>query len=280
MPDKSESHLIAVDIGNSRMKIGRVSRGQRANSSLATHELPVPGAAVDLAINHATGGFDEARLAAWCDEHSRNNSTWFVASVHRAAAERLTTAIMGWAAEAGVECPVRQLTYRDVPLAIRVDAPERVGIDRLLAALAADRIRQPDRAAIVVDLGSAITVDLLDPSGAFCGGAILPGIAMSARALAEHTDALPRVALDHLEHPPAPVGKSTIPAIEAGLYWGAVGAVRELIARMSNDLSSPPEVFLTGGASSHVANLLEAKSSYSVRHLPHLVLSGIALVAP
>jgi type III pantothenate kinase len=101
---------------------------------------------------------------------------------------------------------------------------------------------------------------------------------MSARALEEHTDALPRVALDHLEHPPAPIGKSTMPAIEAGLYWGAVGAVRELISQMSKSLPAPPEVFLTGGASSHVANLLEANSPYLVHHLPHLVLSGIALV--
>jgi type III pantothenate kinase len=155
-----------------------------------------------------------------------------------------------------------------------------VGIDRLLAAFAADRIHDRGRAAIVVDLGSAITVDLLDAGGAFCGGAILPGIAMSARALQEHTDALPRVALDHLEHPPAPIGKGTVPAIEAGLYWGAVGAVRELISQMSKDLPAPPEVLLTGGASTHVAQLLEASSPYNVRHLPHLVLSGIALVEP
>jgi type III pantothenate kinase len=192
----------------------------------------------------------------------------------------LADVLTNWATQAGVEFPMRRITYRDVPLAIRVDEPARVGIDRLLAALAADRIRQRDRAAIIVDLGSAITVDLLDASGAFCGGAILPGIAMSARALEEHTDALPRVALDHLEHPPEPIGQSTVPAIEAGLYWGAVGAVRELISQMSKNLPAPPDVILTGGASSNVAKLLEAGTSYSVRHLPHLVLSGIALVKP
>jgi type III pantothenate kinase len=103
---------------------------------------------------------------------------------------------------------------------------------------------------------------------------------MSARALEEHTDALPRVALDHLEHPPEPIGRSTVPAIEAGLYWGAVGAIRELISQMSKGLSAPPDVFLTGGASSHVAKLIEASAACSVRHLPHLVLSGIALVDP
>jgi type III pantothenate kinase len=277
MPDISAKHLVAVDIGNSRMKIGRFTRGQQTRPTLAV-DLPIPDTTIDLAIDHAQGSFDDARLVAWCDQHSRDTAAWHVASVHRSAADRLTAAVSKWANQAHVECPIRRLTYRDVAIPIHVDEPARVGIDRLLAALAVERIRQRGRAAVVIDLGSAITVDLLDASGAFCGGAILPGIAMSARALEEHTDALPRVALDHLEHPPAAIGKSTGPAIEAGLYWGAVGAIRELISQMSKDLPSPPEVFLTGGASSHVAELLQAESAYSVHHLPHLVLSGIALM--
>jgi type III pantothenate kinase len=84
--------------------------------------------------------------------------------------------------------------------------------------------------------------------------------------------------LDHLEKPPAAVGKSTVRAIEAGLYWGAVGSVRELIAQMTSALTAAPDVFLTGGASAHVAELLAANAEYEVRHVPHLVLSGIALV--
>jgi type III pantothenate kinase len=280
MSDSFSPQLMAVDIGNSRMKIGRMPRGHQSRPTVAANELPIPNASIDLAIDHATGRFDETRLAAWCDEHARDHAAWYVASVHRGAADRLTAAVKERTLRNGVDCSIRRLTFRDVPIAIRVDEPARVGIDRLLAAFAADRIRERDRAAVVVDLGSAITVDLLDASGAFCGGAILPGIAMSARALEEHTDALPRVPLDHLEHPPAPVGKSTVPAIEAGLYWGAVGSVRELISQMSKDLSAPPDVFLTGGASTHVARLLEADGAYSVRHLPHLVLSGIALVEP
>jgi len=276
--EQLEPHLIAVDIGNSRMKIGRFSRKKLAQRPKVADTLPVPDTTIDFVIDQATGRFQEADLTAWCEEHSRDEAAWVVASVHRDAALGLEAAVTKWAKQANVECPIRRLAYRDIPLAMRVDEPARVGIDRLLAVLAADRIRQRDRAAIVVDLGSAITVDLLDASGAFCGGAILPGIAMSARALEEHTDALPRVAMDQLEYPPTAIGKSTVPAIEAGLYWGAVGAVRELISQMSKDLSAPPEVFLTGGASSHVAKLLEASSTYSVRHLPHLVLAGIALV--
>jgi type III pantothenate kinase len=272
------SALVAVDIGNSRMKIGRMERCAVRSAVMLPDELPAPDATIDLEIDHATGGFDAARLAGWCEKHCASDVPWRVASVHRGAAEQLSAALSAWSKRLGVVCEIRRLTYRDVPLESRVDEPARVGIDRLLAAYAAEQIRERDRGAIVVDLGTAITVDFLDASGAFCGGAILPGIALSARALEEHTDALPRVALNHLEHPPTAVGKSTVPAIESGLYWGAVGAVRELISQMSSELDAAPQVFLTGGASAHVAKLLSGGRAYSVRHLPHLVLSGIALV--
>jgi type III pantothenate kinase len=100
---------------------------------------------------------------------------------------------------------------------------------------------------------------------------------MSARALAEQTDALPQLGMNSLEAPPAALGKSTADAIEAGLYWGAVGAIRELVARLSAGFAGTPELFLTGGASPQVAELLGADQP--ARHVPHLVLSGIALVA-
>ncbi len=273
MPESPTTNVTAVDIGTSRMKIGRF-----APRSTSGAELPVPDAIFDLAIDHATGEFDARRLAEWFDEHVRDDAQWLVASVHRGAADRFEIHVSDIAKRSGTRCRVRRLAYRDVPLTIRVDEPARVGIDRLVAAFAADRLRRRDRAAIVVDLGTAITVDLLDAEGAFCGGAILPGIALSARALSEHTDALPRVTLDHLEKPPNALGKSTVPAIEAGIYWGAIGAVRELIAQMSSGLTKAPDVFLTGGASAHVAELLTTNAEYEVLHVPHLVLSGIALV--
>ncbi len=258
------SDLIAVDIGNSRAKLGQFHH-ECSNESPAgggVHLgndplLPEPVATFDLLIRHDTGEFDSPRLLAWCNEH-------------------LSGTLAEWSKETNRTCPIHQLTYRDLPLPIRVDEPARVGIDRLLAALAADRLRQRDRAAIVVDLGTAITVDLVDTDGAFVGGAILPGIATSARALAEQTDALPRVTLDFLDHPPPALGKSTVPAIESGIYWGAIGAIRELVAQLSAPYSIHPDLFFTGGASQQVADLFQSQAT--VRHLPHLVLSGIALV--
>ena len=150
-----------------------------------------------------------------------------------------------------------------------------VGIDRLLAAVAANRIRRPDRPAVVADLGTAITVDLISGAGEFEGGAILPGIEMAARALHDYTDLLPRIEMSELAEPPDALGKATEPAMRSGLYWGAVGSVRELIWRMVGDGRSEPVLFVTGGAGPMVAKLLHEDA----HHVPHLTLAGIAISA-
>src|SRR5688572_30389073 len=112
--------------------------------------------------------------------------------------------------------PVRDVTLisaGDLPLVVSLPQPDMVGIDRLLGAVAANEVRDPARPAIVVDLGSAITVDLVAADGAFRGGAILPGIGMSARALHEFTDLLPLIEMHALAEPPSPVGNATVPAM-------------------------------------------------------------------
>src|SRR6185436_9148397 len=91
-----------------------------------------------------------------------------------------------------------------------------------------------------------ITVDLVGSDGAFEGGVILPGFHMSAEAL-DSADLLPLVAFSPADPPPAVVGKDTQSAIRSGLFWGAVGAVREIIERMKLDLPQEADVFVTGG---------------------------------
>jgi type III pantothenate kinase len=169
----------------------------------------------------------------------------------------------------------RVLAYRDLDLRIDLPAPERVGIDRLLAALAVNRLRETDRPAVIADLGTAIKVDAVSAGGAFLGGAILPGIRMSARALQQQTDLLPDIELVRLEQAPEAVGKSTNAAIHSGLFWGAVGAIRELVARYTEQFGTEPLVVLAGGAAPAVARLLRQDAIYE----PHLVLSGIAISA-
>jgi type III pantothenate kinase len=268
----TKAALVAVDIGNSRIKIGRFDAAPQGDS------LPEPTATMELPLAHRAGEFDAAPLATWCNAQLTGSATWLVSSVHRGAAERLQSGVLALARKAGRDWSWRALSCRDMPIGIEVDVPERVGMDRLLAAVAADRLRPRDRSAIVVDMGTATKVDLVTASGSFAGGAILPGLAMSAHALAEQTDALPQVPIDSWTGPPAPLGKTTIRAIESGLFWGAVGAIRELVGRISAPLPKPPVIYLSGGASPHIAEALAEPGNLEVHLVPHLVLDGIAVV--
>lgn len=267
------ANLVAVDIGNSQMKLGVFALVATDGADVLS--LPEPLVTFDLPIDHTTGQFDESCLADWCTEQHLAHARWRIGSVHRGAAEQLVAWISAKFPPSPKVSPPQLLRYQNIPIRVRTDEPARVGIDRLLAAFAANHLRSSERAAIVVDLGTAITVDVVEPDGAFAGGAILPGIGMAGRALAEQTDALPHVRFDP-SHPPSPVGKSTTRAIEAGLFWGAVGAINELIKQQSADLMLAPDVFVTGGAGGTVAGPLA--EHHRVRFEPHLVLAGIALL--
>jgi type III pantothenate kinase len=116
---------------------------------------------------------------------------------------------------------------------------------------------------------------LLSADGAFEGGAILPGIRMAARALHEMTDLLPQLDMVELEGLPPVVGRSTLEAIRAGLFWGTIGAIRALAQENARAARAEPDIFLTGGAAPAVAMLLGP----TARYVASLVLSGIALAA-
>jgi type III pantothenate kinase len=194
---------------------------------------------------------------------------WYIGSVNRPSATRL----LDWLRCRRPQDRLTLLAAGDLPLEVRVPRPDMVGVDRLLDALAANALRGPGRPAVVIDVGTAITVDLVSAEGAFLGGAILPGIAMSARALHEFTDLLPLLDLSELAAPPPALGTETAAALRAGLFWGAVGGVRELIGQLAGP--QRPQVILTGGASPAVAELLGP----SAQLVPHLTLAGIALAA-
>jgi type III pantothenate kinase len=168
------------------------------------------------------------------------------------------------------------LTFQDLPIQLDVEAPERVGMDRLAAAVAANRLRQATRPAVVVDAGTAITVNLITSDGVFRGGVILPGFRLTTKALAEGTDLLPLITSDWNADPPTVVGRTTESAIRSGLFWGTVGAVRELVGRMASDLSAPPQVFVTGGDAKRLASFMAPDA----RFVPDLVLIGIASSLP
>jgi type III pantothenate kinase len=181
---------------------------------------------------------------------------------------------------------VRLLARHDrLPLEIRTDAPERVGIDRLLnavAALAELRRRakgRRHRPAIIVDAGTAVTVDRISDDGAFEGGAIFPGRRLMAAALHDYTSLLPLVI--GTEASPPPIGKNTAAAIEAGIHHAVAGGINQLIRKQLGahfrrmERSAKPVVFLTGGD----APLLQQSIDNRTFLWPEMTLEGLRLSA-
>jgi type III pantothenate kinase len=137
-------------------------------------------------------------------------------------------------------------------LQISVDNPREVGADRIANAVGAiDRYGSP---VIAVDFGTATTVDLIGPSGAYLGGAIAPGVRVSGEALVESTSALRRV---ELSVPRNVVGRSTVEATQSGLMYGFAGLVDGLVERFIDDQRLDPgvPVVATGGMSAALAPL-------------------------
>jgi len=257
---------IAVDIGNTRIKLGRFA------NDAASLPLPQPDACVQL----DTAGWRDDELAPLLEAANANTFRWLIASVNRPGTEQMCDQL----ARLGVEeASIRILANRELPIEIKLPFPGRVGSDRLLAGVAVNRLRHDGESAISIDVGSAITIDVVDDRGAFVGGAILPGVALSASALNGATDQLPLHHFqDLLETPPPALGNDTEAAIASGLYWGAIGAIREIVYRLQADMPRQPRVVLTGGAAPVVAELLaQPPFAIEVAHKPHLVLSGIVL---
>lgn len=252
--------LVAVDVGNSRVKFGLFD-------SLAANadQLPTPSRTLELAPQHDS--FD--RIVEWLGAERLPLVPWWIGSVQRSVASKLIV----WLRDRGVD-RITLLAASDLPLTVELPRPDMVGIDRLLAALAANRVRPQNTPVVVVSLGTAITVNLISATGAFRGGAILPGIGTSARAMHEFTDLLPLIDMHALDEPPPALGSDTISAMTSGLYWGAIGGVRHLIELLAQQETGRPQVVLTGGAAPRVARLIDPQARYE----RNLVLAGIALV--
>ncbi|MCC7357977.1 MAG: type III pantothenate kinase [Anaerolineales bacterium] len=161
--------------------------------------------------------------------------------------------------DAGVKTGVR----------IRYDDPKTVGADRVVDAAAVQKLYGGP--ACVVDLGTATTFDAISAEGDYLGGAIAPGIGISADALAQRTSKLTRV---DLARPPAAIGRNTVHAIQSGLIYGHVGLIEGMVARFRSELGPSMKVIATGGLASLIAN--EAKCIDIIA--PWLTLEGLRIV--
>lgn len=155
-------------------------------------------------------------------------------------------------------------------LNIKYRNPVEVGADRIANAIAVSQL-YPGKNIIVIDFGTATTFCAITAQKVYLGGAILPGIRLAVEALSSKTAKLPSVEIVKTE---VAVGRSTIESIQSGVFYGAIGACRELINQIKGEVFSNDEVMVvaTGG----FASLFEKQGIYE-QILPDLVLQGIRM---
>ena len=151
---------------------------------------------------------------------------------------------------------------------ILVENPQIVGIDRLLNALAA--YRRTKSSTIIIDFGTAITIDIVSKGGEFLGGLILPGIRTSAYALNKQTALLPEV---DIKRPAKIIGKNVEDAIKAGIYFGTVGSVIHIIKELQRIYGDLEYTIATGGD----AKTFKKDIPEIDKFIPCLTLEGIRL---
>lgn len=252
----TERKILVVDVGNSRAKFGLFERTGDTVQLLS-------GTAVSLRRSRNVA----VRLADWAANHTIDECV--VAGSNPPIVDRLNDE---W--PESLPRPTIIRSGQRLPVRLMVDQPDAVGIDRVLNALAAGRL-YPKRSVIIADSGTATTVDLISKTGDFLGGTIFPGLRLSAYALHDYTARLPMIDVD-AEHPHDPrlPGRNTEEAIRSGLYWGQLGAIREIIDRLSAACDDAPVVILTGGA----LNQLHPHLPDAVG-IESLALHGLALLS-
>jgi type III pantothenate kinase len=154
-------------------------------------------------------------------------------------------------------------------MSIHYDNPKEVGADRIVNAVAG--FEKYRTSLIIVDFGTATTFDLVNGKGDYCGGAIAPGLMISMEALFQKASKLPWV---EIVKPPGVIAKNTVNSMQAGIYYGYVGLVDEIIGRMKRESKENPKVIATGGLACLMA--MESKTIEAVEE--YLTLEGLRIL--
>lgn len=179
---KNPEAFITVDIGNSFIKYGLFTVDLKETS------FPLP---VSICVE-TTSVFSD--LSRWLIEQGGkfHRLSWVISSVN----EKRTSSLRHWIERHRPWDPLHVINYRDVPVKIEYDHPDKLGTDRVVAAFAARKLLKTEGPILVVDIGTATTIDLVGVEGSFLGGAILPGPQMSAQVLYDKTEQLPHALLN------------------------------------------------------------------------------------
>jgi type III pantothenate kinase len=246
----ADINLLVLNVGNSRLGVGVFVAG---NLEYVTR------------VPHGQRGDWPGIIAeAWKRIEGRENAAVAGASVNPPLNQPVEQAV-----QAAIGRKV-EWVGRDVELPIKVltEAPEKTGVDRVLNVAAA--FEQMQKGCVVVDAGTAITVDVCNDKGEFLGGAIAPGAQLQLKAMHEHTAALPEVSIDV---PKGAIGKSTEQAMLQGVYQGIRGMVKELVESYATELGYWPDIIATGGDAQKLFEDWELLHAISA----DLIFYGVAL---
>ncbi|MEA2447646.1 MAG: type pantothenate kinase [Actinomycetota bacterium] len=250
--------LLAVDVGNTQTHLGVFENEELVHEWRASTDARRSSDELALMFGEFLGLADLS--------FSRQISGLCIASVDPRATQQLremTLRYFGFPAlvvEPGVKTGIAVLT----------DNPKDVGADRVCNAAAAHHL-WPNEPIVIVDFGTAIKVEALTAKGEFLGGAIAPGMEISATALFSAAARLTRV---ELAVPPTAIGRSTVTALQSGIIFGTAGLVDGLVGRVVSELGGQARVIATGG----LAGVVEPHCKTIEGTEPTLTLIGLRLI--
>jgi type III pantothenate kinase len=239
---------------------------------------------VVMAVHDGTSWRGNWRIATEPQRTSDEYAAWLLALLGHVGLKRgdVDTAVIGTVVPAALYhlrrlCrdwfevePLVARSSLDWGFEIRMDNPEDFGADRLLNALAAHRAYKGP--LVVIDFGTATTFDVVAGDGAYIGGVIAPGINLSIEALHRAAARLPRIGIGR---PQSVIGRSTVPAMQSGMYWGYIGLIEGLLTRIKTEFGGPMKVVATGGLAP-----LFAEGTLMIEHMaPDLTLDGLRMLA-
>ena len=232
--------LLSLDVGNTNLTIGMSNVGEPSGF--------IGEGRIETSPRDITADAFETLLGRLLGLEGRPLEAIVQAMVMASVVPAWSAAAAEVAARRAI--PFLEASAETVPIATRVDQPTEIGADRLVNAFAAGRLYGTP--AIVVDFGTATTLDVVAADGAYIGGAIAAGVQLGLDALASRTAKLPRI---ELAAPERVIGRDTVAAMRSGAVIGHIGLANELIHRTRAELAATSPagariyVILTGGLS-------------------------------
>ncbi len=248
--------ILAIDIGNTNIVLGGIENGE------ITFEARI---ATDLIKTSDQYCAELKTMLALYGVQGENIEGSIISSVVPPVLNSFRTAVYKLT---GKDCLVVGPGIK-TGLNIRMDNPAEVGSDLIVVAVAA--IAKYGTPLLLVDMGTATTVTVVDESGCFIGGCICPGVKISMEALTGRTAQLPGI---HLDEPRCAIGKNTRDCMRSGIMYGAAAMLDGLLDRMEAELGTKAKVIATGGMARFVIPLCKREIVYD----RHLLLDGLSLL--